>query len=211
VGLDPVFWIRMVFSAVVEVYFRCRGVFRLYPRRDTLGLARVGRSEGALHRSYGYDARSSVIGPAYVELLPDETQATARRFLRSALRWFRAHCVHVRRMLTDNGSAIGPGGVPLANVASEDADATHAGPPPAARFKGTVRTSSVWTKNGTEVSKKATRHGTPGLLSSHPRSATLRCPSWSSASAPCPSCANPNVAYSAHGGAAQARNSGRKP
>jgi transposase InsO family protein len=42
---------------------------------------------------------------AYVELLPDETQATARRFLRGALRWFRAHGVRVRRILTDNGSA----------------------------------------------------------------------------------------------------------
>src|SRR5258708_1262772 len=42
---------------------------------------------------------------AYVELLPDEGQATARRFLRGALRWFRAHRVRVRRILTDNGSA----------------------------------------------------------------------------------------------------------
>ena len=37
---------------------------------------------------------------AYVELLPDEGQATARRFLRGALRWFRAHRVRVRRILT---------------------------------------------------------------------------------------------------------------
>jgi transposase InsO family protein len=42
---------------------------------------------------------------AYVELLPDEGQLAARRFLRGALRWFRAHGVRVRRILTDNGSA----------------------------------------------------------------------------------------------------------
>lgn len=42
---------------------------------------------------------------AYVELLPDEGQEAARRFRRGALRWFRAHGVRVRRILTDNGSA----------------------------------------------------------------------------------------------------------
>jgi hypothetical protein len=42
---------------------------------------------------------------AYVELLPDEGQVAARRFLRGALCWFRAHGVRVRRLLTDNGSA----------------------------------------------------------------------------------------------------------
>ena len=30
---------------------------------------------------------------AYVELLPDETQESARSFLRGALRWFSAHDV----------------------------------------------------------------------------------------------------------------------
>jgi len=42
---------------------------------------------------------------AYVELLPDERQESARGFLRAALRWFRARGVRVRRILTDNGSA----------------------------------------------------------------------------------------------------------
>ncbi len=42
---------------------------------------------------------------AYVELLPDERQESARGFLRGALRWFRARGVRVRRILTDNGSA----------------------------------------------------------------------------------------------------------
>jgi transposase InsO family protein len=41
---------------------------------------------------------------AYVELLGDECGLTACGFLRRALRWFRAHQVRVRRVLTDNGS-----------------------------------------------------------------------------------------------------------
>jgi transposase InsO family protein len=41
---------------------------------------------------------------AYVELLTDERGVTAAAFLRRALRWFRARGVHVRRVLTDNGS-----------------------------------------------------------------------------------------------------------
>ena len=41
---------------------------------------------------------------AYVELLADERTETARAFVRRALRWFRAHGVRVRRILTDNGS-----------------------------------------------------------------------------------------------------------
>ncbi len=41
----------------------------------------------------------------YAEILPDEKGRTAARFLVRALRWFRAHMVAVRRLLTDNGSA----------------------------------------------------------------------------------------------------------
>jgi transposase InsO family protein len=41
----------------------------------------------------------------YAEILPDEKARTTARFLVRALRWFRAHMVAVRRLLTDNGSA----------------------------------------------------------------------------------------------------------
>ena len=41
---------------------------------------------------------------AYVELLGNECGVTVCGFLRRALRWFRAHQVRVRRVLTDNGS-----------------------------------------------------------------------------------------------------------
>ena len=41
---------------------------------------------------------------AYVELLTDDRGLTVAGFLRRALRWFRAHGVSVRRILTDNGS-----------------------------------------------------------------------------------------------------------
>jgi transposase InsO family protein len=41
----------------------------------------------------------------YAEILPDEKGRTTARFLVRALRWFRAHMVAVRRLLTDNGSA----------------------------------------------------------------------------------------------------------
>src|SRR5437879_10914461 len=41
---------------------------------------------------------------AYVELLGNECGVTVCGFLRRALRWFRAHQVRVRRVLTDNGA-----------------------------------------------------------------------------------------------------------
>lgn len=43
---------------------------------------------------------------AYVELLGDDRGLTAGGFLRRALRWFRAHQVRVRRVLTDNTPAM---------------------------------------------------------------------------------------------------------
>lgn len=42
---------------------------------------------------------------AYVEVLPDETGATAARFLWRALAWFRARGVRVQRVMTDNAFA----------------------------------------------------------------------------------------------------------
>jgi transposase InsO family protein len=41
---------------------------------------------------------------AYAEVLPDETGLTAAGFLRRAVAWFHRRGVHVRRVLTDNGT-----------------------------------------------------------------------------------------------------------
>src|SRR5512132_437066 len=41
---------------------------------------------------------------AYVEVLPDESGATATQFLWRARAWFRRHGIRVRRVMTDNGS-----------------------------------------------------------------------------------------------------------
>jgi transposase InsO family protein len=42
---------------------------------------------------------------AYVEVLPDEGEATTTQFLWCARAWFRRHGIRVRRVLTDNGPA----------------------------------------------------------------------------------------------------------
>jgi len=42
---------------------------------------------------------------AYAEVLPDEKASTAIAFLRRALQFFKRHGMHVRELLTDNGSA----------------------------------------------------------------------------------------------------------
>src|SRR5207244_168239 len=41
---------------------------------------------------------------AYAEVLRDERGATVAAFLRRAVTWFRRRGVHVRRVLTDNGT-----------------------------------------------------------------------------------------------------------
>src|SRR5438094_1738420 len=66
------------------------------------GNVNVHHGIGWDHLHIGVDDHSRV---AYVEVLPDESAVSARAFLRRALRWFRSHDVHVRRILTDNGSA----------------------------------------------------------------------------------------------------------
>ena len=43
---------------------------------------------------------------AYVEILPDETGATAEGFLRRCTKWFRRLGVKVKRVMTDNGSGF---------------------------------------------------------------------------------------------------------
>ena len=61
------------------------------------------------HQGIGWEALHIAIDDhsrvAYVELLRDESARSATGFLRRALRWFQAHGVRVRRILTDNGSA----------------------------------------------------------------------------------------------------------
>ena len=66
------------------------------------GNVNVHHGIGWEHLHIGVDDHSRV---AYVEVLPDESAVSARAFLRRTLRWFRSHGVHVRRILTDNGSA----------------------------------------------------------------------------------------------------------
>jgi transposase InsO family protein len=43
---------------------------------------------------------------AYAEVLPDERGVTAAAFLRRAVSWFRRRGLHVRRVLTDNGTGF---------------------------------------------------------------------------------------------------------
>jgi transposase InsO family protein len=83
---------------------------------DVKKLGRIGRVG---HRISG-DRRSRVRGIgweyvhvaiddasrlAYVEVLPDEGEATTTQFLWRARAWFRRHGIRIRRVLTDNGSA----------------------------------------------------------------------------------------------------------
>jgi hypothetical protein len=42
---------------------------------------------------------------AYAEVLDDLTAACAIAFLRRAIAWFAEHGVHVKAVMTDNGSA----------------------------------------------------------------------------------------------------------
>jgi len=85
-----------------------------------LDTKKLGRIRGLGHRMTGHVSRlhrNRGIGwdylhiavddhsrVAYVELLPDELGVTVAAFLRRALRWFRAHGVRIRRVLTDNGA-----------------------------------------------------------------------------------------------------------
>ena len=60
------------------------------------------------HRGLGWECLHVAVDDhsrvAFVELLADERGDTVAGFLRRALRWFRAHGVRVRRILTDNGA-----------------------------------------------------------------------------------------------------------
>ena len=68
------------------------------------GNRQQGRSAGV-----GYDRVHVAIDDttrlAYIELLPNEPQATAIGFLICALAWFNGHGVECRQVMRDNGSA----------------------------------------------------------------------------------------------------------
>ena len=86
-----------------------------------LDIKKLGRIAGLGHRitgragnvnvrhGIGWEALHIAIDDhsrvAYAERLSDERGETAAGFLCRAVRWFRAHHVQVRRILTDNGSA----------------------------------------------------------------------------------------------------------
>ncbi len=61
-----------------------------------------------LHHGIGWECLHIAVDDhsrvAYMELLGDDRGLTVASFLRRALQWFRGHGVHVRRILTDNGS-----------------------------------------------------------------------------------------------------------
>jgi transposase InsO family protein len=82
---------------------------------DVKKLARIGRvghritgERRAQVRGLGWEfvhvAVDDASRLAYVEVLPDESGATATQFLWRARAWFRRHGIRVRRVLTDNGS-----------------------------------------------------------------------------------------------------------
>ena len=69
---------------------------------------RAAKRERQAGRVAGHDFVHSAVDDhsrlAYCEVLPDEQAATAVAFMQRALRFFAAHGIRVRRVLTDNGS-----------------------------------------------------------------------------------------------------------
>jgi len=83
---------------------------------DIKPLARILRVGHRIHgdrrhkiRGGGYEYAHVAVDDfsraAYVELLPDQTGATAAGFLRRTITWFAARGIVVQRVLTDNGGA----------------------------------------------------------------------------------------------------------
>lgn len=72
-----------------------------------LGHRITGQPRGQLHGAgweFAHVAVDDASRVAYVELGADERQATAARFTRRAVAWFRRRGVRVQRVMTDNGS-----------------------------------------------------------------------------------------------------------
>jgi transposase InsO family protein len=81
----------------------------LYARFDTPGHAVTGdrtRSAAATKARVGYDFAHAIVDDhsrlAYAELLPDAKAATVTAFTERALRFFAAHGIVARRLMTDN-------------------------------------------------------------------------------------------------------------
>ena len=70
---------------------------------DTKKMACIGgRGSGYQVMHVAIDDHSRV---AFVQILPDETKFSAIAFLRAAIDYFERQRVHIKRLLTDNGSA----------------------------------------------------------------------------------------------------------
>ena len=74
---------------------------RYRPRRQDA----AGSVRGTIGWEYVHVAVDDYSRLAYAEVLADERAATAVDFLRRALAFFARHGIHVKRVLTDNGSA----------------------------------------------------------------------------------------------------------
>src|SRR6266540_6359306 len=81
----------------------------LYARFERPGHALTGnrtRSSGEVKRRVGYDFAHAIVDDhsrlAYVELLDDERAATVTAFVERALRFFTAHGIAPKRLMTDN-------------------------------------------------------------------------------------------------------------
>jgi transposase InsO family protein len=81
--------------------WRVRGGHQHYNRVLTDAAGRRRKTVGYEYVHIAVDDHSRI---AYAEVLPDETAATAARFLRRALAHYRRYGIRVERILTDNGS-----------------------------------------------------------------------------------------------------------
>jgi transposase InsO family protein len=78
-------------------------------RFNQVGHRITGLQEGRKRSRAGFDIVHVAIDDAtrlaYVEVLADDTGASAALFLERAIAWYRAHKIAVERVMTDNGPA----------------------------------------------------------------------------------------------------------